>query len=63
MYHHRILFYQNPISKVYRAVCSCGWTLEGEKEWVQGAAAVHDLTEDDDGKNTGSNTQASAPGA
>lgn len=45
--HHEILFYQNPISKKFRAVCSCGWTLDGEENWVRERAAVHDLTEDD----------------
>ncbi len=52
---HKILFYQNPISKIYRAVCSCGWTLEGEKEFVQGRAACHDL-------NTGEHNEGSLSG-
>jgi|KBSSwiStaDraftv2_1062776.scaffolds.fasta_scaffold07344_16 hypothetical protein len=46
--HHKILFYQNPISKKHRAVCSCGWTLDDDnKQWVEERAAVHDLEQDE----------------
>lgn len=29
----------------YRAVCTCGWSIQGERDFVQGRAATHDLDE------------------
>jgi len=29
----------------FRAVCTCGWSVEGDLEHVQTAAAAHDLDE------------------
>jgi hypothetical protein len=46
---HKVLFYRNPISGVFRAVCSCGWSLtDANADWVRGRAAVHDLMEGED---------------
>lgn len=30
---------------IYRGVCSCGWSMTGEREEVQARAATHDLDE------------------
>ncbi len=45
---HEIRFYRNPADGMYRAICSCGWTLEGDREDVQAKAATHDLDEEND---------------
>lgn len=29
----------------YRAVCTCGWSIRGDLEYIQGRAATHDLDE------------------
>jgi hypothetical protein len=45
---HNVLFYRNPISRQFRAVCSCGWTLtDADEKWVQERVAVHDLNQED----------------
>ena len=47
---HRVYFYVNPVSHKFRAVCSCGWTLEDDQKdelWIRGRAACHDLEEDE----------------
>ena len=28
-----------------QAICSCGWTIRGDLEYIQGRAATHDLDE------------------
>ena len=30
---------------LYRAVCTCGWSIQGDLETIQARAATHDLDE------------------
>ena len=28
---------------LYRAVCTCGWSVQGDLDYIQGRTATHDL--------------------
>ncbi len=43
---HSVRFYRSTTEPgVYHAACSCGWTINGDLETIQGRAATHDLDE------------------
>lgn len=47
---HEVRFYRNPDDGTYRAICTCGWLINGASlESLQCAAATHDLEADEVG--------------
>ena len=42
---HQITFQRLPNDGTHRAMCSCGWSITGDREEVQQRAATHDMDE------------------
>ncbi len=42
---HNVRFTRNTATGELRAVCTCHWSMTGDREEVQSAAAVHDMDE------------------
>lgn len=42
---HRITFQRLPNDGTHRAMCSCGWSVTGDREEVCNRAATHDMDE------------------